>query len=158
MLVSTTRTDDQTTAAIFWQAAPAALWNGVFRSLAVKHGLDVADAARLFAITNLAAADGAVACWSDKYCWNFWRPIAAIREADDAEGATRVYIDGGRTVQAFLAAGLVDEITVSIAPVLLGRGYRLFGDLDRDVLLTLRGHHSTLDYGLMRVTYDVQAR
>lgn len=80
--MSTTRTGDQTTAAIFWQAATAAPWNGVFRSLAVKHGLDVADAARLFAITNLAAADGAVACWSDKYCWNFWRPIAAIREAD----------------------------------------------------------------------------
>ena len=81
-LASTTRTDDQTTAAIFWQASPVALWNGVFRSLTVEHGLAVADAARLFAMTNLAAADGAVACWSDKYHWNFWRPMAAIREAD----------------------------------------------------------------------------
>lgn len=81
-LVSTTRTDDQTTAAIFRQAPPVALWNGAFRSLAVEHGLDLADAARLFAMTNLAAADGAVACWNDKYYWNFWRPMAAIREAD----------------------------------------------------------------------------
>lgn len=87
--------------------------------------------------------------------------VRSVQEAHkllDAEGATRVYIDGGRTIQAFLAAGLVDEITVSIAPVLLGRGHRLFGDLDRDVLLTLRGHHSTRDDGLLRVTYDVQAR
>lgn len=73
-------------------------------------------------------------------------------------GAGRVYIDGGRTIQAFLTAGLVDEITVSIAPVLLGRGSRLFGDLDRDVLLTLRGHHSTPDDGLVRATYAVEPR
>ena len=33
-------------------------------------------------MTNLAAADGAIACWDDKYYWNFWRPMAAIREAD----------------------------------------------------------------------------
>lgn len=72
-----------------------------------------------------------------------------------ATGAKRVYVDGGRTIQSFLAAGLIDEITVSIAPVLLGRGSRLFGELDRDVLLTLRGHHSTPGDGLLRVTYDV---
>lgn len=76
----------------------------------------------------------------------------------DGGGAGRVYIDGGRTIQGFLAAGLVDEITISIAPVLLGRGSRLFGDLDRDVLLTLRGHHSTQDDGLVRATYAVQLR
>ena len=61
-------------------------------------------------------------------------------------------------VQWFFAAGLVDEITISTAPVLLGRGSRLFGDLDRDVLLTLRGHHSTQDDGLVRATYAVQLR
>lgn len=73
----------------------------------------------------------------------------------DALGARRVYVDGGRTVQSFLSAGLVDEITVAIAPVLLGRGHRLFGDLDRDVLLTLRGTHATAEDGLVRITYAV---
>lgn len=87
-----------------------------------------------------------------------------VRSLDEASarlaetGAERVYVDGGRTVQSFLSAGLVDEITVSIAPVLLGRGSRLFGELDRDVLLTLRGHHSTEGDGLVRVTYDVTPR
>lgn len=83
------------------------------------------------------------------------RTVEAARDLLDARQAERVYVDGGRTIQAFLAAGLIDEITVSIAPVLLGHGIRLFGDLDRDVLLTLRGHHSTAEDGLVRVTYDV---
>ncbi|WP_104092549.1 dihydrofolate reductase family protein [Arthrobacter sp. GMC3] len=86
------------------------------------------------------------------------RSVVEARELLSYEGAGRVYIDGGRTIQSFLAAGLIDEITVSIAPVLLGRGSRLFGDLDRDVLLTLRGHHATQDDGLLRATYSVQSR
>ena len=77
---STKRTDDETKAAVFWQFPPIALWNGVARSLA--GGLDTADQARLYAMINLAAADGAISCWNDKYYWNFWRPRAAIREAD----------------------------------------------------------------------------
>jgi dihydrofolate reductase len=34
--------------------------------------------------------------------------------------AREVYADGGKVLQAFLAAGLVDEISVGIAPVLTG--------------------------------------
>jgi hypothetical protein len=80
-LTSTTRTADQTEAAIFWQDHGPALWNRVFRALSASHGLDIAENARLFAIENLAAADGAIGCWYSKYYWNFWRPITAIREA-----------------------------------------------------------------------------
>lgn len=76
----------------------------------------------------------------------------------DAGGASRVYVDGGRTIQAFLGAGLVDEMTVSIAPVLIGQGHRLFGDLTNDVNLTLRGHHSSEGDGLLRVTYGLDSR
>jgi PAP2 superfamily len=80
-LTSTTRTADQTEAAIFWQDHGPALWNRVARALAASRRLDIVDSARLFAIENLAAADGAIGCWNDKYYWNFWRPITAIREA-----------------------------------------------------------------------------
>jgi dihydrofolate reductase len=69
--------------------------------------------------------------------------------------ARRVYVDGGRTIRSFLSEGLIDEITVSIAPVLIGSGVRLFGELDQDVLLTLRGTHATAEDGLVRITYDV---
>jgi hypothetical protein len=80
-LNSTRRTPDQTTAAIFWQAPPTALYNRLARDLSAEHDVAVADEARLLAMINLAAADGAIACWNDKYHWNFWRPRAAIQEA-----------------------------------------------------------------------------
>ena len=31
---------------------------------------------------NLARRDAAINCWNDKYHFNFWRPLQAIREAD----------------------------------------------------------------------------
>jgi hypothetical protein len=91
-LTSTKRTADQTAAAIFWQDNGIAIWNRVYRALATDyqgHGLDIADSARLFAMTNLAAADGSIGCWNDKAYWSFWRPITAIREAgSDGNPAT----------------------------------------------------------------------
>jgi hypothetical protein len=80
-LTSTSRTADQTQAAIFWQDSGPAIWNRVLRALAASRGLDIVDSARMFAMTNLAAADGSIGCWNDKYYWSFWRPITAIREA-----------------------------------------------------------------------------
>ena len=80
-LKSTTRTADQTTAAIFWQSPPTVLYNRLARDLSAARGLDTRREARLLAMVNLAAADGAIACWNDKYHWSFWRPRAAIQEA-----------------------------------------------------------------------------
>jgi hypothetical protein len=81
-LNSTTRTPDQTDAAIWWQDHAHALWNRIFRALATSHNSNIVDSARLFAMENLAAADASIGCWNDKYYWQFWRPITAIREAD----------------------------------------------------------------------------
>ena len=50
-----------------------------------------------------------------------------------AAGHRRVYVDGGRTVRTFLAAGLVTELTLSRVPVLIGEGVSLFGPLSQDV-------------------------
>jgi hypothetical protein len=93
-LTSTTRTADQTTAAIFWQFPPIALWNRLARELSApgRFGLDTADQARLYAMINLASVDGAIACWDEKYYWSFWRPRAAIREAD-TDGNPRTVAD-----------------------------------------------------------------
>jgi hypothetical protein len=88
-LTSRVRTEDQTEAAFFWQANGAALFNAIFRQLAVTQDLDIAEAARMFAMANMAGADGGIACWNDKYYWNFWRPLTAIRLADtDGNPAT----------------------------------------------------------------------
>jgi len=86
---STTRTADQTSAAIFWQSQPLFIWGGLTRSLSARFGLSTLQNARLFATIALAGADGAIGCWNDKYHWNFWRPIDAIRLADtDGNPAT----------------------------------------------------------------------
>jgi hypothetical protein len=88
-LTSTRRTADQTAAAIFWQDSGAAIWNRIYRSLAASEDLDVVESARLYAMANLAAADGSIGCWNDKWYWSFWRPITAIREgASDGNPAT----------------------------------------------------------------------
>jgi PAP2 superfamily len=81
-LNSTTRTADQTDAAIFWQDHLHAFMNRLFCDLVVSQGLNIVDSARLFAMENLAAADAGIGCWNDKYYWQFWRPITAIQEAD----------------------------------------------------------------------------
>jgi hypothetical protein len=83
-----TRTDEQNALVAFW-VSPFGQWSQVERSLALEQGLDIVDAARLFAIANLAAGDMASACHNDKYAWMFWRPITAIQEAEsDGNPAT----------------------------------------------------------------------
>lgn len=59
----------------------------------------------------------------------------ALVERLSGEGVSHVYLDGGSTIQRFLAAGLIDEITLTRIPVLIGEGIPLFGHLDRDVRL-----------------------
>jgi dihydrofolate reductase len=56
---------------------------------------------------------------------------AALEQATEAAGAKDVWLTGGASViQEYLRAGLLDEIEISLAPVLLGRGERLFADVD----------------------------
>ena len=56
--------------------------------------------------------------------------------------ARHVYLDGGVTIQRFLREGLVDELTVTTLPVLIGAGLPLFGPLDGDVRLELLSSRS----------------
>ena len=81
------------------------------------------------------------------------RTLQEARDALSKGGARSVYIDGGQVIQAFLRHGLVDEITVSHAPILIGSGIPLFGLLEHDVRLTLRASHA--HNGMVHATYDV---
>jgi hypothetical protein len=84
-----TRTDEQTYIAKWWQSTPVASWNQVARDLIARNDLDVADAARLLAMQYLAGADGAINTWNDKYHFDFWRPWNAITSPlDDGNAAT----------------------------------------------------------------------
>lgn len=63
-------------------------------------------------------------------------PVDEVAARLAAAGFRRAYVDGGAVVQQFLAADLVDELTITQVPVLLGDGIRLFGQLDDDLWFT----------------------
>jgi len=54
---------------------------------------------------------------------------SAVKQAKKAAGAKDVGVHGADTIQQLLNAGLLDEISVDIAAVLLGSGVRLFDHL-----------------------------
>ena len=93
---STTRTTDQTHAAVFWQTNPAANYNALARRFIDQFSLDVSDSARLLALIDLSAADAIINTWNDKYHYNFWRPITAIHKAA-ADGNDATEADGDWT-------------------------------------------------------------
>ena len=72
-------------------------------------------------------------------------------------GAKRLYIDGGITIQRFLAAGLIDDMTITLIPTVLGNGIPLFGRAEKDILLK---HIETKTYegGFVQLTYQVAKR
>lgn len=69
-------------------------------------------------------------------------------------GATGVYIDGARTIQSCLAADLIDELTISQVPVLIGTCVPLFGSLSADIPLE-HIRTSLLGGGMVQTTYRV---
>ena len=71
-----------------------------------------------------------------------------------ARGFKHLYIDGGITIQQFFRAGLIQRLTITRVPVLIGQGIPLFGSLPRDVKLR---HIETRHYasGLVKTEYEV---
>lgn len=69
-------------------------------------------------------------------------------------GMQHVYVDGGKTIRGFLAAGLIRRLILTRVPVLIGRGIPLFGPLPHDVRLR---HVETRSYpdGLVQSEYEV---
>jgi len=69
-------------------------------------------------------------------------------------GMSHLYIDGGVTIQRFLEAGLIQRLTITRIPVLLGSGIPLFGALSGDVRLQ---HVATRSYpsGLVQSEYVI---
>ena len=76
-----------------------------------------------------------------------------LAEAADAAGALDVRVGGGvSTARDFLRAGLVDQLRVMIAPILLGRGTRLWDDL-RGLELTHEVRSEVAESGTIHITF-----
>ncbi|HEV7391115.1 MAG TPA: phosphatase PAP2 family protein [Burkholderiales bacterium] len=95
VVTSTQRTLAQTIAALYWAydgtaglGTPPRLYNQIAVAIADQKHLRVAELARLLALVNVAMADVGIAAWETKYYYQFWRPVTAIREADQGTGPT----------------------------------------------------------------------
>jgi hypothetical protein len=80
---SSARTADQTVTAKFWPGPIWTTWNEIAEKSALVHHTDLVHTARLFALLNLSVADTTIAFYDAKYQYHLWRPITAIREADN---------------------------------------------------------------------------
>ena len=95
-LNSSTRTAEQTEIGIFWgydrggMGPPPIFYNQIVQVVAANQGNSVQENARLFALVNAAQADGGILCWEGKYLYDFWRPITAIRLADQDDNDATV--------------------------------------------------------------------
>ena len=80
-------------------------------------------------------------------------PAEIVRQLN-SRGFQHAYIDGGLTIQKFLAAGLVHRLIVTRVPVLIGAGIPLFGPVPRDI--TLR-HIATRSFngGMVQTEYEI---
>jgi PAP2 superfamily len=79
---SPVRTQEQTEIGRFYAEHTGIQYARIFREFASLQGLELADAARLFAMLYVTGADALIACWDSKYFYGFWRPVTAIRAGD----------------------------------------------------------------------------
>lgn len=79
---------------------------------------------------------------------------ANVVNALSGEGKQHLYIDGGVTIQRFLSAGLIDDVTITIIPVVLGDGIPLFASGIPEAQLTLTGCDAS-DNGFVQVRYTL---
>jgi len=70
------------------------------------------------------------------------------------EGKKHIYVDGGLTIRSFLREDLLDELTITIVPIVLGEGKPLFAAIGKDVLLE-HVATKTFDFGYVQLKYRV---
>ncbi len=83
-----TRTEEQTALALFWDGNASIHWNQAANQIARANNLSLSESNRLLAVLNIAMADTAFTTWSGKRSYgadaNFvtWRPVTSIPLAD----------------------------------------------------------------------------
>ncbi len=92
---SKTRTPQETQIADFWaydvagMGPPPVLYNQITQDVALEQHNTLDQDARLFALVDVAMGDAGIVTWDAKYTYNLWRPITAIRDANqDGNPAT----------------------------------------------------------------------
>ena len=71
----------------------------------------------------------------------------------DQQGMKRIWLmGGGKLAASFLDAGLLDEVDLSIVPVILGEGVPVIGKTEHEPMLSLKSH-GTFTNGVVSVKY-----
>ena len=86
-LKSAVRTPNQTDVARFWFMVGPRTWNPLVQQVLAASKLDLTDRTRVHALVSMAAADAFIAVFDAKYTYNLWRPVTAIRNADQSGNA-----------------------------------------------------------------------
>jgi hypothetical protein len=80
---SSARTPEQTAEALFYMTPAPRIYGPFAQDLATRRGFDITDSSRLYALLSLALVDSQIACWDAKLAYAQWRPLTAIREAEN---------------------------------------------------------------------------
>lgn len=91
----------------------------------------------------------------DKVRFESGKPQEIIAKLDE-EGKSHLYIDGGITIQRFIEAKLINELTITVIPILLGSGIPLFGNGTMEQPLELM-EVTTAANGTIQKRYRVKA-
>jgi dihydrofolate reductase len=83
-------------------------------------------------------------------------PADQITATLGSRGYRHAYVDGGETIQSFMQARLIQRLTITRVPVIIGSGVPLFGPTTCDIQLK---HIKTQQYssGLVKSEYEVLA-
>jgi len=81
---------------------------------------------------------------------------SALKLANRLTDARRVYVDGGNVLSQFFAAGLIDDVTISVIPIVLGNGIRLFSGGEGEHRLELESSRSWPS-GMVQMRYRLRA-
>ena len=116
-------------------------WDEVGVTIAGRHSFDVTDGwdgtppsgiDHVVVVSHRGAPDG----WDREAPFHFVDGIeTAVSKAKELAGDRTVEVAAGDVGGQMLAAGLVDEVRMDIAPVVLGSGKRYFGSVDAQHLL-----------------------
>jgi dihydrofolate reductase len=80
-------------------------------------------------------------------------PLELLLGQLSSQGVRRVYVDGGALIRSFLADDLIDDVTLSVIPVLLGAGLPLFGGVERRMTFV---SSRSFPSGLVQLSYNVE--
>lgn len=68
--------------------------------------------------------------------------VELVALAKEAAGGKDVYMDGGELIRQAADADLIDDLTVTLAPIALGAGHPLFAGLAKPYPLEILSHHT----------------